>query len=162
MISLVVARDRNGAIGREGGIPWHIPADLKFFARETTSTACIMGRRTWESLPERFRPLPNRLNLVVSSGTPDGAEHVFGSIEDAIKAAHEAKYAHICGIGGAKIYEAMMPIADRLVITEVDLAVEDADTWFPEIDPSEWHENLRFVLQEEGPRCDVVEWLRKR
>ncbi len=162
MISLVVATDRNRAIGRQGGIPWHIPADLKFFSRETVGTACIMGRRTWESLPERFRPLPNRLNLVVSSGSPEGAEHVHRSIDSAIAAAHDAGYAHICGIGGAGIYKSLLPRADRLVITEVDLAVEDADTWFPEYDPSEWEETTRFTLQQDDPRCDVVELLRKR
>ena len=162
MISLVVATDRNRAIGRQGGIPWHIPADLKFFSRETTGTACIMGRRTWESLPERFRPLPNRLNLVVSSGAPEGAEHVHRSIDSAIAAAHAAGYAHICGIGGAGIYEALLPRADRLVITEVDLAVEDADTWFPEYEAAEWVETTRFVLQPDDPRCEVVELLRKR
>lgn len=121
-----------------------------------------MGRRTWESLPERFRPLPNRLNLVVSSGSPEGAEHVHASIDSAIAAAHAAGYAHICGIGGAGIYESLLPRADRLVITEVDLAVEDADTWFPEYDATEWEETTRFVLQKADPRCEVVELLRKR
>lgn len=160
MISLVVARDRAGAIGRDGDIPWHIPDDLKFFQRETTGAAVIMGRRTWMSLPAAFRPLKNRLNLVVSSGAPDGAEHVFGSVECAVDAAYAAGHARVYGIGGAGIYKALLPSSQRLLITEVDLEVEQADTWFPHIEPAHWHVTAQFDLQREAPRCTLVEYMR--
>lgn len=161
MISLVVARDRNGAIGRDGDIPWHIPEDLKFFQRETMGGAVIMGRRTWDSLPDFARPLKNRLNIVVSSGSPKGAEHVVPSIEAAIDLARAHGHARLYGIGGAGIYRALMPHADRLLITEVDMAAEDADTWFPAFEESEWRVGERNVLREEGPRAEAVEYLRR-
>ncbi len=161
MISLVVARDRNGAIGRDGDIPWHIPEDLKFFQRETVGGAVIMGRRTWDSLPDVARPLKNRLNLVVSSGRPKGAEHVLPTVEAALDAARAAGHARVSGIGGAGIYRALLPLSHRLLITEVDLAVDGADTWFPDFDESEWQVSSRFPLREAGPKCELVEWMRK-
>lgn len=130
MITLIAAHDRNRAIGKEGGIPWHIPEDLAMFKRETLGGALIMGRRTWESLP--VKPLKNRLNIVVSRDR-GLAEHVVGSVEEAVALAQAEGYFRIYGIGGQGIYEAMLPMAHRLLITEVDLAVEGADAWFPEI-----------------------------
>ena len=91
MLTLIAARDRNGAIGKNNTIPWHAPEDLAFFQRETTGGAVIMGRRTWESLP--FKPLKNRLNLVVSSD-PAVADHVFPSPEGAVDHAHAARLRH--------------------------------------------------------------------
>lgn len=161
MITLIVARDRNGAIGRDGDIPWHVPEDLKFFQRETTGAAVIMGRNTWMSLPAVARPLKNRLNLVVSSGAPEGAEHILPSVEAAVETARMAGHARIYGIGGAGIYKAMLTMAHRLLITEVDLAVEGADTWFPEFDTAQWSETLRFDLQSDDPACVLVEYLRR-
>ena len=159
MISLVVARARNGAIGRGNTIPWHAPEDLKFFQRETLGGAVIMGRNTWDSLP--FKPLKNRLNIVVSRKGVD-AEYVVSSIEEAIGAAYGMGHRRIYGIGGAKIYEAMLPLADRLLVTEVDMAVEDADTFFPDLDHSEWNVAGTHILRDEGPRCELVELLRKQ
>lgn len=137
MITLIVARDRNGAIGRDGDIPWHLPGDLAMFQRETTGGALIMGRATWESLP--VKPLKNRLNIVVSRDR-SLAEHVVASVPDAIALARSMGYFRIYGIGGAGIYQEMLPLADRLLLTEVDTAVEDADTWFPPVDESAWRE----------------------
>jgi len=157
MITLIAARDRNGAIGKDNTIPWDAPEDLKFFMRETMGGAVIMGRNTWESLP--FKPLKNRLNIVVSSQGVDH-EHVFATVEDAIDFACSEGRARIYGMGGFGIYKAMLPLADRLVITEVDTEVEGADTWFPAFDPAEWREVSRMVLRTEAPRCEVVEWVR--
>ncbi|GAA3869988.1 dihydrofolate reductase [Celeribacter arenosi] len=157
MISLIVARDRTGAIGKNGEIPWHLPADLRFFMRETTGGAVIMGRRTWESLP--LRPLKNRLNIVVSSQKVDH-DLVVPSIEAAIDAAKTDARARIYGIGGEGIYRAMMPIADRLLLTEVDLVVEDADTWFPEFDPEGWREVNRIPLEDSKVSATVSELIR--
>lgn len=158
MLSLVVARDRNGAIGKDGDIPWHAPEDLRLFQRETTGAPIIMGRNTWHSLP--YRPLKNRMNIVVSSGQPDGAEHVVTSVTEAIELAYGAGHARIYGIGGAGIYRAMLELADRLLITEVDLEVEAPDTWFPQIDPQNWRIARRWPLRNEAPRCTLVEYLR--
>jgi len=130
MITLIVAHDRNRAIGKDGDIPWHIPEDLAMFKRETLGGALIMGRRTWESLP--VKPLKNRLNIVVSRDT-SLHEHVVSSVEEAIALAHSDGYFRVYGIGGQSIYETMLPLAHRLLITEVDTEVEDADTWFPEV-----------------------------
>lgn len=160
MISLVVARARNGAIGRDNTIPWHAPEDLKLFQRETSGGVIVMGRNTWDSLP--FKPLKNRVNIVVSSRGVEGAEHVYSTLDAAIEAAHAMGHRRIYGIGGAGIYSALLPIADRLLITEVDMDVPDADTFFPQIDASEWHEVGRHVLRNDAPRCTVVELIRKR
>ena len=158
MISLIVGRARNGAIGRDGDIPWHVPEDLKFFQRETMGGAIIMGRKTWESLP--FKPLKNRLNVVVSRGEVAGADLSVNSVTAAVNAARAAGHSRIYGIGGAGIYEAMLPIAHRLLITEVDLEIEDADTFFPEFDESGWTIEPGIVLKAEGTRCVMREFLR--
>ncbi|WP_417719313.1 dihydrofolate reductase [Salipiger sp.] len=156
MISLIVARARGGAIGRDGDIPWHAPEDLKFFQRETTGGALIMGRNTWDSLP--VKPLKNRLNLVVSA-TMEG-DHVVGSVAAAIERAHAEGYRRLYGIGGAGIYGAMLPLAHRLLITEVALDVPDADTIFPPIDETEWQEIGTATLRHDPPRCTLRELLR--
>lgn len=157
MITLIAARDRNGAIGKDNTIPWEAPEDLKFFMRETMGGAVIMGRNTWDSLP--FKPLKNRLNIVVSSQGVDH-EHVFATVEEAIAFASSEGRVRLYAMGGFGIYKAMLPLADRLVITEVDTEVEGADTWFPEFALKDWREVSRLVLREAVPRCEVVEWVR--
>ena len=159
MLSLVVARDRNGAIGKDGDIPWHAPEDLAFFQRETTGGAIIMGRNTWESLP--YKPLKNRLNIVVSSRDIDGAER-FGSVREALEFAASKGHARLYGIGGAGIYREMIGIADRLLITGVDLEVDAPDTFFPQLEASDWIETSRQVLRAGDPRCTLVELMRAR
>ncbi len=158
MISLIVARARNGAIGRDGTIPWHVPEDLKFFQRETVGGALVMGRNTWDSLP--VKPLSKRLNIVVSSN-PDLAEFVAPSINDAIGIAREQGYGRIYGIGGARIYKEMLSIADRLLVTEVDIEVPDADTFFPSFDADGWTKVNDIPLRSENPACHVGEYLRR-
>ena len=159
MLSLVVARDRNGAIGKDGDIPWHAPEDLAFFQRETLGSALIMGRRTWDSLP--VKPLGRRLNIVVSSREIEGPHHVVRSVEAAIDAALSAGYARISGIGGYGIFEAMLPLSQRMLITEVDLAVDAPDTWFPDFDPAEWEVTARLPLRAADPRCELREYMRR-
>jgi dihydrofolate reductase len=159
MITLIVARDRTGAIGKGNEIPWYAPEDLAFFKRETMGGACIMGRNTWDSLP--FKPLKNRLNLVVSTQGVSH-DHVFTTLPEAITYASENNYRRIYGMGGFGIYKAMLPLADRLLITEVDLEITDADTYFPDFDPSEWIEIGRNPVREDDPKCELVELLRLR
>ena len=158
MISLVVARDRNGAIGKENTIPWHAPEDLAAFQRETLGGAIIMGRNTWDSLP--FKPLKGRMNVVVTRQA-GLAEHQAGSVEEAIEMAYAAGYRRVYGIGGAGIYAAMLPLAERLLVTEVDMVVEGADTFFPAFSEAEWQLLGRNTLREAGPGCVLHEYLRR-
>lgn len=159
MLTLIAARDRNGAIGKDNDIPWRAPEDLAFFQRETTGGAVVMGRRTWESLP--IKPLKNRLNLVVSSDRAI-AEQVFPSPDAAVDHAHQAGYRRVYAIGGAGIYRALLPLAHRLLLTEVDLAVPDADAFFPHFDANEWDCLGAVPLRASGPACVLFEYLRRR
>lgn len=159
MITLMVARAHGGAIGKDNDIPWYAPEDLAAFKRETLGGAMIMGRNTWDSLP--FKPLKNRLNIVVSSQTGLG-EICVPSIEAAIKAAQDAGYQRIYGMGGFGIYKAMLPLADRLLITEVDLDVPDADTFFPEFSTADWRLVGKHSLRDADPECVLHEYLRRQ
>ena len=138
--ALVWAHSADGWIGVDGGLPWHLPEDLARFRRLTTGAPVIMGRRTWDSLPERFRPLPGRTNLVLSRRPGDlpGAT-VVGSPEEALAAAGDAR---AWVIGGAQVYAAFLPLAGRLEVTEVDVVVA-GDTPAPVLDAG-W----RLVAQE--------------
>ena len=141
-VSLLAAVARTGVIGREGDIPWRLPEDVVHFKNLTTGHAVVMGRRTWDSLPERFRPLPGRRNVVVTRNPEwraDGAERA-GSVEEAL--ALLADEPRVFVIGGAEIYAAALPHADELVLTEIDLDVE-GDTFFPEWDPAGFEEVSR-------------------
>lgn len=158
MISLVVARARNGAIGKDNLIPWHIPADLRMFQRETLGSALIMGRLTWESLP--VKPLKSRMNIVVSRDA-SLTEHVVPSVRKAIELANASGYTRISGIGGEAIFSEMLPLADRLLLTEVDLDIADAHAFFPPFDGSDWKEIDRRVLQGDGPTATLRELIRR-
>ncbi|MGR3713121.1 MAG: dihydrofolate reductase [Shimia sp.] len=158
MITLVVGRAQNGAIGRDGDIPWHIPQDLKTFQRETLGGAVIMGRNTWDSLP--VKPLPRRFNIVVSS-QGDAADVVVGSVAEAVRLARNEGYDRVYGIGGAGIYAEMLTLADRLLITDVDTVIEDADTFFPEFAAEGWQLVHERVLDGATPACMVREYMRK-
>jgi dihydrofolate reductase len=140
-LGLIYARARNGVIGRSGGLPWHLPEDLAHFKRVTLGCPVIMGRRTWESIPERFRPLPGRANIVVtrqSDWHATGAVRA-GSLEDAI--------AHCLGqplawvIGGAQLYAQALDRADIAEVTEID-ADYDGDAFAPELS-AQWRETAR-------------------
>lgn len=157
MITLIVARAQNGAIGRDGDIPWDLPEDLKSFQRETLGGALIMGRNTWESLP--VKPLPRRLNIVVSS-RPDAAEVVASSVPAAVRMALDKGYDRIYGIGGAGIYKEMTALANRLMISEVDICIQDADTFFPMLDMESWRLINKRLLRSAGPKCYLHEYLR--
>ena len=145
-IIVIAAVARNGVIGKDNQLLWHIPEDMAHFKTLTAGQSVLMGRKTWESLPPRFRPLPGRRNIVISRQVDyaaPGAE-VAGSLENALNLASTAindasapATAAIFIIGGAEIYAQAIALADRLDITEVDLAPE-GDTWFPEISTVDW------------------------
>jgi dihydrofolate reductase len=127
VIGLVWAQAANGVIGRDGSLPWHLPEDLKHFRTVTAGAAVLMGRRTWESLPPRFRPLPGRRNLVLSSTPQEGVE-TFAELRSALAAVS----GDVWVIGGAAVYRAALPFADRIVVTELRESF-DGDTHAPEI-----------------------------
>ncbi len=132
-VSLVAALARGGVIGRDGTIPWHLPEDLAHFREVTIGHPVVMGRRTWDSLPDRFRPLPGRRNVVVTR-TPgwreEGAESA-GSLEEALRLLEGAPDVFV--IGGAQLYAAALPLADELLLTEIDAEIA-GDTFFPRFD----------------------------
>jgi dihydrofolate reductase len=150
IIALVVAVSRNGVIGRDGTLPWHISSDLKRFKAITLGKPVIMGRKTWESLPRK--PLPGRRNIVVTRRAGFAAEgaDVAGSVEAGLALAREEKPAEICVIGGGEIYSAARPLAQRIYLTEVQADVA-GDTHFPALSPGEWREVSREVVQA-GPQ----------
>lgn len=128
-----------GAIGRDGDMPWHLPEDLAHFKRVTHGAPVIMGRRTWESLPERFRPLPGRENIVVTRDPKYVAAEAATahSLEGALAMLQDRPVEIAWIMGGGQLYAEGMPLADELVVTRIDLDVPDADTFAPEIGP-EW------------------------
>ena len=135
MITLIAAITRDRALGREGDMIFHISTDLKRFKTLTTGHPLVMGRRTFESFPNG--PLPGRRNLVVTrdAGYVRSGIETFRSLGAAIEACGDVE---AMVIGGGQIYAQAMPLADRLLITEIDAEAPDADTFFPEISPEEW------------------------
>ena len=184
---IIVAIADNNAIGKDNALLWHISEDLKFFKRTTMGCPVIMGRKTFESIG---RPLPKRLNIVVSRGgfnAPEGVE-VVASLEAAYALAESRLLVAMPGspsampgsptvmssdagtsapkafvIGGGQIYAQAMAIADRLTVTHVHTVIEDADTFFPAIDPAIWKVASRSELQtdpETGYIFEFVEYIR--
>lgn len=127
MIGLIWAQSANGVIGRDGTLPWRLPEDLQHFRSLTTGATVLMGRRTWESLPPRFRPLPGRRNLVLSHTAQEGAE-TFRDLHQALAAVS----GDVWVIGGAAVYRAALPLADRIEVTEIQEPF-DGDTYAPDV-----------------------------
>jgi dihydrofolate reductase len=181
MITVIAAVGRGGAIGRGGSLPWHFPEDLRRFKQLTVGHAVILGRRTWESLPAKFRPLPGRTSIVMSRGAEvAGAHYTAPSLHTAMLEAGLSG-APIDIIGGASVYAAALPLADRLEITEVDVDVEGADAFFPlghkghvslaspfgDISDTHWHHgdavfHERERRRGETPGLTFVTWERVR
>jgi dihydrofolate reductase len=135
MISIIVAVDRNNAIGLNNQLLCYLPDDLKYFKRVTSGHTVIMGRQTYESLP--VKPLPNRKNIVISktlTALPAGCTLV-QSVEEACKQCNSDEESFV--IGGAQIYAQMLPVAQKLYVTRIHHSF-DADVWFPEIKDEEW------------------------
>ena len=153
MIVVIAAVAKNRVIGKDNQLLWHIPEDMAHFKALTRGCPVIMGRKTWESLPPRFRPLPERRNIVISRQTryvAEGAE-LASSLEEAL--ALTAGQATAFVIGGEQIYHQAMAIADRLEITEVDLAPE-GDAWFPEISADTWQ--LTSDIRPAGTQTNIA------
>jgi|TARA_Y100000994_G_scaffold239933_1_gene234082 dihydrofolate reductase len=156
-IFLIAAVDRNLAIGKDGKIPWHIKEDLQYFKKNTLNTSMIMGRSTFESIG---KPLPDRKNIVMTK-SPSNREGVIevtsatGAIEEANKTSNK-----ISVIGGESIYKAFLPLANKLLLTEINITVEDADTFFPSWEKDIWIEQSRIDSVENGIEYSFVEYLR--
>lgn len=160
-LSIVAAVARNGVIGREGGIPWHIPEDMARFRALTTGHPVVMGRKTWDSLPDRFRPLPGRRNVVVTRNpvwTADGAERA-ASLDTALELLDDPETVFV--IGGASLYDQALPLADDLELTEVDLEPE-GDAFFPAWDREAFEEMSRDArVSEDGTPFAFVTYRRR-
>ncbi|KGE89060.1 MAG: dihydrofolate reductase [Phaeodactylibacter xiamenensis] len=139
ILSAIVATDKNGVIGKDDDIPWHLPADLKYFKRRTLNHHVIMGRKTFESIG---RPLPKRTNIIVTRNPFFMVSNclVAGSLQEAIDLARNNGEDEAFIIGGGTIYEQAMPLIDRLYLTEVDTEVENGEVFFPAVDPAVWSE----------------------
>ena len=142
VIAMIVAVAENGVIGREGGLPWRLSEDMKWFKARTMGRPIIMGRKTWDSLPARFRPLPGRRNIVVTRNPAwraAGAEQA-PSLDAALALAADAARAFV--IGGGELYRAALAQAAELVLTEIERDF-DGDARFPDFDRSVFRERSR-------------------
>ena len=141
-VALVAAVARGGVIGRDGGLPWRLPEDLAHFREVTMGHPVVMGRRTWESLPERFRPLPGRRNVVVTRSSDWNTERAerAGSIDEALELLSGEERVSV--IGGGELFEAALPLVDEIVLTEI-AADFDGDTLFPNWDRGSFVEVAR-------------------
>jgi dihydrofolate reductase len=150
VIALIAAVSRNQVIGHDNALLWNIPEDMQFFRRTTSGCPVIMGRKTWESLPERFRPLPGRRNVVISRqpGFEAPGADVAHSMSEALGLVQDT--AKVFVIGGAQIYEAAMSEADELLLTEVDRDYP-GDTAFPAWDRQLFEEVQRQTVRAAAP-----------
>jgi dihydrofolate reductase len=160
-VALVAAVARGGVIGRGNAIPWRIPEDMERFRSVTMGHPVVMGRKTWDSLPERFRPLPGRRNVVVTRNPEwhgDGAERA-GSLDEALRLVDRAERVFV--IGGGELYADALPRADELLLTEVEAEVE-GDTWFPAWARAEFEETGREQhVSESGVEFSFVTYVRR-
>jgi len=141
VISLILARAANGAIGRRGALPWRLPEDMRRFKAVTWGKPCIMGRKTWESLPGKFRPLPGRANIVLTRNLAFAAEGA--CTVHSLDEAFAADAPEVMVIGGAALYAAALPQAGRIYLTEVHVEIADGDVFLPPVSPRDWREIAR-------------------
>lgn len=133
---IIAAHDEEKAIGKDGEIPWHYPEDLKYFKEKTTGHSVLMGRKTYESLPEDFRPLPDRKNIVLTRSNPDLNESVeiVNSLDEAYRKVENEK---LFIAGGASVYKQTLDDADKMLLTRVPGA-HNGDTFFPDWEEDKW------------------------
>lgn len=144
-ISIIAALSRNRVIGKDGDLPWKLPADMQFFKATTTDHHVVLGRKNYESIPEKYRPLPNRTNIILSRN-PDLAIQgciTVSTLQDAVDLANSNKEGELFIIGGGEVYKLALPIAQKMYLTEIRADIE-GDVFFPEFDKSEWRETSRI------------------
>ncbi|MDX1628711.1 MAG: dihydrofolate reductase [Fulvivirga sp.] len=143
-ISMIAAVAQNNVIGKDNDLVWHLPDDMRFFMQTTTNHHVIMGRKNFESLPPKYRPLPNRTNIVITRQQDYIAEgaHVVHSLDKALQIARDHGESEAFIIGGGEIYKLGLEVADTLYLTEIHSSFE-GDAYFPEFDRSEWQQLKR-------------------
>jgi dihydrofolate reductase len=160
-IKLIVAMDKERGIGKNNDLMWHLATDMKFFKETTSGQIVVMGRKNYDSIPERFRPLPNRENVVLTRNTSFQAEgcQVFHSLEDCLAFYEGETERTVFIIGGGEIYRQALDLkcVDEMYITHVD-EVYGADTFFPEFDEDKWtvHEILSWPKDEKNEAAFTV------
>ena len=159
ILTLLVARGVNGAIGHRNSLPWHLPEDLAHFKRTTMGKTIVMGRLTWESIG---RVLPGRQMVVISSSKPSLPAGVRWAASLAQAVADNANEDEIFIIGGAQVFASALPIADRIILTEVELA-PPADVFFAAPDPTDWQETGRERhTSVNGAGFSIITYVRQR
>lgn len=156
--SIIAAIGRNNELGKNNGLIWSLPNDLKFFKEKTTGKTIIMGRKTFESLP---RMLPNRKHIVLSSSDnfPEGVES-FDSLEELFQA-YKNLEDEMFVIGGGSVYKAFLEYASKLYLTEVDAECKDADTFFPNFDKNDWDREFLSENSDNGIQYKHILYKRK-
>ena len=146
IVSIIVAMSANRGIGRNNDLMWHLPEDMKFFKDKTFGHPVIMGRKNYESIPEKYRPFKNRLNIVISSQANYNAPNciLVQNLSDALIAAKQNEENEVFVIGGGQVYrEALeLGVVDRMYITEVDAVFSDAEVFFPDFLESQWERKI--------------------
>ena len=170
---MIVAICNGNGIGNTNSIPWYSPVDLKHFSKLTKTTinkddmnAIIMGRKTWDSIPKK--PLPKRFHIILTKKpelidlTEKKYENCIAltSTDEVERFCIEKNFANSWIIGGQSIYKEFMPLANKLLITEIDIVVEKPDTFFPAWNKEDWIENSRIKSEENGIKYSFVEYLR--
>jgi dihydrofolate reductase len=148
-IILIVAYSKNRVIGKDNKLLWHLTDDMKFFKKTTQNQIVLMGKNTYWSLPEKFRPLPNRKNIVLTTNSFENSFEnltVFNNIENTLNTLKNEGLEQLFVIGGSQIYEAFLPFADEILATEVDAIIE-GDAYFPIFDESEFHKEILQKFQ---------------
>lgn len=144
-ISIVVAVSDNDAIGTGGDLLWRLPKDMQYFKEVTLGHHVVMGRKTYESIPEKFRPLPGRVNVVITrqKGYQAPGCKIVSSVEEAIKFAEMNEEDEVMIIGGGEVYREVFGIADKIYLTKVHHTFRGADTYFPEVTKLNWQPVFR-------------------
>ncbi|HZY81772.1 MAG TPA: dihydrofolate reductase [Cyclobacteriaceae bacterium] len=143
IVSLIAALTKNMVIGKNNDLPWKLPDDMKYFMETTKDHAVIMGRKNYDSLPPKFKPLKDRMNIVMSKHRKIEGVTTVDSLEEALRQAATYKNKkEVFVIGGAQIYEQALPIANKLYLTEIDAVIE-GDTFFPAFDKKLYHKDVR-------------------
>lgn len=145
IISMIAAMGQNRVIGKDNDIPWHLPDDFQYFKSKTHGHYVLMGRKNFESLPEKFKPLPQRPNVVITRNKQYKAEGALmvNSLEEALEEAKNGDEKEAFIIGGGQIYQIGLKYAQRIYLTEI-MEPFDGDTFFPEFDKKEWREMSRI------------------
>jgi len=150
IISLIAAMSKNRVIGKNNDLPWRLPDDMKYFQNTTNGHVVIMGRKNFDSLPAKFKPLPNRTNIILTRNKEfeaDGCE-IFTDLSEAVRFANNCKEEELFIIGGGEIYNQSLHLADRIYLTRINQEIE-GDTYFPELAP-EW----KVVKKNHHPKDD--------